>query len=262
MTSIDRSPLDPAELRTSLAGLVSDLVVTEATASTNADLAAAALAGAPAGTVHTTDHQTKGRGRLDRGFEMPARTGIAMSLLLRPDVAVSRWTWLPLVAGLAVADTVAALGVEAQLKWPNDVLVDGRKICGILVERVETDEGPAAVIGIGLNVSQTRDELPVPTATSLRLEGATSIDRAAVLITLMFTLRGWTDRWAGAAPDTAWSIRDEYVRRCDTVGRQVAVQLPDGLRLTGLAEGVDEFGRLLVDGISVAAGDVVHVRPA
>jgi BirA family biotin operon repressor/biotin-[acetyl-CoA-carboxylase] ligase len=238
---LDRPPLAAAALRAALGGpgrFWTDVVVTAQTGSTNADVAAAARAGAPEGTVHTTDLQTAGRGRLDRSWQ------------------------LPLLAGLAVDATVHQCGVESGLKWPNDVLVEDRKIAGILLERVESPHGAAAVIGVGLNVSLRRDELPVDTATSLALEGATETDRTIVLRSFLRNLEALYRAWSAAGGDPASGIRESYVRRCVTLGTQVRVSLPDGGSLDGRATGIDDLGRLLVDGTAISAGDITHVRAA
>ena len=135
------------------------------TGSTNADLAAAARTGAvEPGAVLVTDYQSAGRGRLGRTWTAPPGTSIAMSVLVRPDgVDPSRWTWLPLLTGLAVADGLSgAAGLEARLKWPNDVLVGDRKVCGILAERVETRTGRPASSGWASTPTWTAAELPVP----------------------------------------------------------------------------------------------------
>jgi BirA family biotin operon repressor/biotin-[acetyl-CoA-carboxylase] ligase len=263
---LDRPPLDAAALRSALTGpgrFWTDVVVTPETGSTNVDVAAAARAGAPEGTVHTTDSQTRGRGRLDRAWTAPAGSGVHVSVLLRPDsVPAARWVWLPLLVGLAVDATVHECGVESGLKWPNDVLVDGRKLAGILLERVETDTGPAAVVGVGVNVSLRRDELPVETATSLALEGATETDRTIVIRSLLRNLEALYRAWAASGGDPAAGIRDSYVRRCVTIGRRVRVLLPLDETWVGQATGIDDLGRLLVDGRAISAGDVTHLRLA
>lgn len=259
-----RPPLDADALRKALVGsgrLWTEVVVTAATASTNADLAAAAVAGAAEGTIHTTDHQTSGRGRLGRTWTAPAGSGIAVSVLLRPNrVPSGRWVWLPLLVGLAVDATINGLGVNSGLKWPNDVLVGDRKLAGILLERVETPTGPAAVVGVGINVSMTSAELPVEAATSLVLEGASSIDRTVVLRSYLRNLEALYGSWLFAEGDPAAGIRDSYARRCLTLGQQVRVSLPDGSVLAGEAAALDDFGRLVVAGQPVSAGDVTHVR--
>ena len=262
---LDRPPLDARALQAALVspgGFWTDIVVTSSTASTNADLADAARAGAAEGTVHTTDHQVAGRGRLDRSWDSPEASGIAVSVLLRPaEVEAARWVWLPLLVGLAVAATVEECGVEARLKWPNDVEVDGRKIAGILLERVDTPDGPAAVVGVGLNVSMRSEELPVDTATSLLLQDATETDRTVVLRLMLRNLEALYRAWRGAGGDPGAGVRESYLRRCVTLGSDVSVAMPDGSTLEGRAQDVDELGRLVVDGTPVSAGDITHVRP-
>ncbi len=260
-----RQPLDAAALSAALAHRGGGLRVLAETGSTNADAAQWAREGAPHGSVVTADHQRAARGRLDRTFSMPARSGIAVSLVWRPDVPLRHWVWLPLAVGLAVEATLADLGVGGRVKWPNDVLVDGRKISGILLERVETPATgwpAAAVVGIGLNVDLTEDELPVPHATSLRIAGARELDRLDVLTRLLEHLDQAYDRWARG---DAEALRAAYVPRCATVGRVVDVAMPDGSVLHGTAEDVDADGRLVVAGAdqrrtAVSAGDVTHVR--
>jgi BirA family transcriptional regulator, biotin operon repressor / biotin---[acetyl-CoA-carboxylase] ligase len=245
-------------------GLWSEIVVTAETGSTNADVAAAARAGAAEGLVVVADRQTAGRGRLDRQWTSPPRAGLAVSALLRPrEVPISRYAWLPLLAGVALVETVRRLGeVDAGLKWPNDVLMDERKCAGILAESV----GDAVVLGIGLNVSLREDELPTPAATSLLLAGSACTDRDPLLRALLRTLAGWYDRWSEVAGDPDESgLSAAYHLHCLTLGRRVTVALPDGTALAGVASGVDGSGRLVVTGpdgasTAVAAGDVVHVR--
>lgn len=234
--------------------------------STNADVAASARAGAPAGEVLVAEEQVAGRGRLGRTWTAPPRSALTFSTLLRPDVPPARWAWLPLLTGVAVTDAlVATTGTDARLKWPNDLLahVDDtdRKLGGILVERADT----AAVVGLGLNVTLTPDEIPVPTATSLLLAGATVPDRAPLLAALLRSLATWHDRWteAGGDPDRS-GLRDAYTARCATLGRDVRVLLPDGTETPGHAVDVDPTGRLVLDTPdgprAVSAGDVRHVR--
>jgi BirA family biotin operon repressor/biotin-[acetyl-CoA-carboxylase] ligase len=277
---LDRPPLSVAALRRAVT--TGDrpawraLEVVAATGSTNADLAARARAGEPEGLVLTTDDQQAGRGRLDRRWTAPPRTSVAVSVLLRPPVPASRWSWLSLLAGVAVTDAlVRAGGLEARLKWPNDVLVpvDGelRKVAGILAEVHQDqragEEARAAVLGIGLNVHQDATELPVPTATSLRLAGAATTDRDTVLRAVLRALSDRYAAWCAAGGDPrAGGVAAPYRERCATIGAAVEVHLPDGGRLAGVAEGVDDEGRLLVRDAAgtpheLAAGDVVHVRP-
>ncbi|QZY29982.1 biotin--[acetyl-CoA-carboxylase] ligase [Nocardioides coralli] len=227
--------------------------------STNALVADRARAGEPEGLVLVTEHQTAGRGRLDRTWETPDRAALTFSLLLRPTRPAEEWPWLPLLAGVAVAAALRDHGVPAELKWPNDVLLDGDKTAGILAERLETGAGPAAVLGIGLNVTTTREELPTAAATSVLLATGGAPDRTELLATILTRLRGAYDAWSAGGSAT---LRAAYREACTTVGREVRVQMPGGDDLTGRVTDVDGAGRLVVAGTPVAAGDVVHVRPA
>src|SRR5947207_10649635 len=172
-SDLDRPPLSAPALRRALVvpgGLWTDIRVEPETGSTNADVLAAAKQGAPEGLVVVAERQTAGRGRFDRRWESPPRAGLTLSVLLRP-VRISGW--LPLLAGVALVETVRRLGeVDAVLKWPNDLLVDERKCAGILAESA----GDAVAVGIGLNVTLREPELPVPDATSLQLAGSACTD--------------------------------------------------------------------------------------
>ena len=259
-----RPPLDTAALNASLVrpgGLWREIRVTAETGSTNADLLREARAGAAEGLVLVAETQTAGRGRLGRPWSSPPRAALAWSVLLRP-VAVppAARAWLPLLTGIAVAAALrAGAGVAAGLKWPNDVLVGDRKIAGILAEA----HGDAIVVGVGLNVTLAAAELPVPTATSLLLEGAACLDRGRVLEAVLTELAARYTAWAAAGGGTR-ALRTEYLRWSVTVGRKVRVELPAGPPLTGAAADVDETGRLAVRTGSgttlVGAGDIVHVR--
>jgi BirA family biotin operon repressor/biotin-[acetyl-CoA-carboxylase] ligase len=269
---LSRQPLSAAAVRTAvLAGsaLFTSVEVVASTGSTNADLLAAAGDGAAAGSVLVAEEQTAGRGRLDRSWQSQPGAGLTFSVLLRPqDVAPGGRGWLPLLTGVAVTGGLAAqTGVQARLKWPNDVQADGPdgpcKLAGILAEQA----GSAIVVGVGLNVSATRAELPPGQATSLLLAGGSHLDRQEILTAMLGEFERWYLRWTGAQPpgDAASSgLRDAYLLLCSTVGQQVRVELPGGGALTGRASGVDDSGRLLVaaaDGVhAVSAGDVVHVR--
>jgi BirA family biotin operon repressor/biotin-[acetyl-CoA-carboxylase] ligase len=257
-----RPPLDGGRLAD--AGRFTVEVVAAAP-STNALVAARAREGAPEGLVVVTEHQTAGRGRLDRTWQTPPRAALTFSVLLRPRVSAGRWPWLPLLTGHALARVLgralAGTGATAGVKWPNDVLVDDAKVSGILVERVETPHGPAAVVGIGLNVTTTADELPVATATSLALAGLSEPDRTGLLLDVLAVLGEEYDAWQAGGGE---ALRAAYTAASVTVGRTVRVELPSGETLTGPATGIDPGGRLLVRGPrgqqAVGAGDVVHVR--
>jgi BirA family biotin operon repressor/biotin-[acetyl-CoA-carboxylase] ligase len=254
-----RPPLREAELRRELlGGLWWSLDVVVETGSTNADLVERARAGEPAGAVLVAERQVAGRGRLGRQWQSPARAGLAVSVLLRPPVPPRVLGWLPLLAGVALAESVREVsGVDAVLKWPNDLLVGGRKCAGVLAE---ASDG-AVVVGIGLNTDLRVEELPHAQATSLALAGAADADRARLLCALLRSLEVWYGRWVSAGGDAeASGLRAAYTSLCATIGEQVRVELPGAGPVLGVAEGVDEDGRLLVAGQAIAAGDVLHVR--
>lgn len=248
---LDRPPLRAAALTRALAADGWRVEVLAESPSTNAVVADRARSGEPAGLVVVAEWQTAGRGRLDRAWVSPARAGLTFSVLLRPAEPVASWPWLPLLAGVAVARAVRRrTDLAAVLKWPNDVLLADRKVCGILAE--VAGQG-ALVIGIGLNVTTTLDELPHPGATSLLLAGARTPDRDTLLRAV---LRELTSVLAEPA-----AARRDYRLLCATVGSLVRLELPAGGPVTGLGQGIDEHGRLVVDGIAYGAGDVVHLRP-
>jgi BirA family transcriptional regulator, biotin operon repressor / biotin---[acetyl-CoA-carboxylase] ligase len=266
-----RAPLDRAALRRALVQpgrLWRDLEVVESTGSTNADLLARALAGAPEGAVLAAEEQRAGRGRMGRTWTSPPRAALTFSVLLKPAVPPGGRGWLPLLTGVAVATAVTRVAdVETRIKWPNDLLTADAKLAGILAEA----SGDAIVVGIGLNVSTEPAEFP-PTrpgalpATSLRAAGATALDRAGLLLAILGELEHWYRAWqrAGGDPDRS-GLRAEYTRLSATIGRTVRAELPGGQALSGPAAGVDSDGRLLVrvssgSEVAVSAGDVVHLR--
>ncbi|WP_327143927.1 biotin--[acetyl-CoA-carboxylase] ligase [Nocardia sp. NBC_01327] len=263
---MNRPALDIARLRSTLAesperAFFTEIDLVESTGSTNADLVARAADSHTDHLVLLAEAQERGRGRHERTWVSPPRAQIAMSLLVRArgiDPAVLGW--LPLLTGVAVVDAVrAATGVKAILKWPNDILVDGRKLAGILAEIAAAGSDPAVVVGIGLNVSLTEAELPVPHATSLVLSGNPDPDRTALAAAILREFARRFTTWEA----TGWDIADlsaDYRDRCSTIGAQVRAELPGGEVLTGIATGVDEHGRLLIGDRAVAAGDVTHLR--
>lgn len=247
---LDRPPLRATSLARALQPDGWRVEVLAQTGSTNAVAAERARAGEPAGLVVVAERQSAGRGRLDRSWVSPARAGLTLTVLLRPALPADRLGWVPLWGGTAVARALREqTGLDAVVKWPNDVLVGGRKICGLLAE---VPVPGAVVLGVGLNVTTSREELPVPEATSLLLEGATTTDRDTLLRAL---LRSLGEVLAEASPDG-------YRALCSTLGAEVRVHLPGGATVTGTAQDVDEAGRLVVAGTPYGAGDVVHLRPA
>jgi BirA family biotin operon repressor/biotin-[acetyl-CoA-carboxylase] ligase len=255
------SLIDAAQLAAEIdSGLWRQVSSVAATGSTNLDLAQAARAGAAAGMVRVADFQSSGRGRLDRSWTAPPGAMVAVSIMLRPRVSdAGRWLWLPLLGGLAVVDGLrVATGARAELKWPNDVLLDGKKICGILAERVESEPAAAVVIGMGINTRMTESELPVPTATSLAIAGLCP-DPGPLAAAVLNALAGWYRRWEQGA-----DLLESYSRACATIGKRVNVVVSASETFTGQAVRIDQSGRLVVSDDSqervFSAGDIVHLR--
>lgn len=208
-----------------------------------------------------SDHQGEGRGRLDRAWQAPPGTSLAISALVRPNRDLRDWSWLPLVAGVSVCQglqrSCAAGEGRFTVKWPNDVLLDERKVCGILVERVESDSHSAAVIGMGVNLTMTHEQLPVPTATSLGIAGFRP-EPVQLVVAVLAALDANLARWGATG-----EFRGGYRRYCGTIGRDVRVSLERTV-VDGVADDVDDAGRLLVRTATgrraFAAGDVQHLR--
>lgn len=244
------------------------LVAVEATGSTNRDLVDAVMAdraGWPHLSVLLTTDQRAGRGRLDRVWTAPPGTALAVSVVVRTALPPASRGWIPLVAGAAMTRAVARQaghGHTVGLKWPNDVLVDGRKICGILAETVPGTD--AVVVGAGVNTRMPEAELPVPTATSFAVLGIDA-DEDALLADYLTALAEQLGALAAEGGDASTAgVRAELESLCLTLGREVTVSLPDGGILAGRAQRIDAEGRLVVATaeaeVPVAAGDVIHVR--
>jgi BirA family biotin operon repressor/biotin-[acetyl-CoA-carboxylase] ligase len=266
------------------------------TAATGADAAAW-----PHGAVIVTDDQTSGRGRLGRTWSAPTGKTLAISVLLRPELPGGApfpsegYGWIPLIAGAAMTEAVRRAvegaasaraddaeeddgtgGVEVELKWPNDVLVSGYKVCGILSELLPPSTGsatdatgsgsPAVVVGAGLNLTLDEHDLPTLTSTSLLLVTGVQPDADRVLADYLGTFLSLVRAFAEHGADAAASgIADRVSSLCGTLGAEVRVELPGGHELLGVAERLDADGRLLVrdrngEAQAVAAGDVTHLR--
>lgn len=265
--------LDQERLRARLvdAGPYAALDVVGLTGSTNGDLIAAAARGAPDRTVLAAEEQAEGRGRLQRPWNSPRGQGLAVSVLLRPPVPNAVLSWMPLLAGIAVAQAVDRTAqTPACLKWPNDLLLgqQRRKAAGILAELVTDRDGMAIVLGIGVNVHHRPQDLPTGSGglpgTSLAAEGA-QVDRAEFVEAMLISLAELDDFWRAHNGDVVASgLIDNYRQRCGTLGEHVRVDLGSE-RFEGTADDIDDRGRLVVRGAdestrAVSAGDVVHVR--
>ncbi len=283
LVSASRAPLT-ADALASLAGghaTLTALVVTKASPSTNSELLAA-LRAEPGAWPHMSalvaDHQTAGRGRAGREWHTPQGAALTVSYVLRPHLPRERWGIVPLVVGLAAVKTLRSVGIDASLKWPNDVVVNCagasagasagegggekdeiagwgslRKIAGILCE-VHDD---AVVAGIGINVSQTPSELPVPHAASMATVGARELDRAVLLDALS---RQVASEITSADADPHAYVAEVATVTC-TLGREVVVDRAGAPPITGVAEGIGADGSLLLrtvagEAVEVTAGDV------
>ena len=257
---------------------------TESTGSTNTDLMQADKVAD--GTVLLADEQVAGKGRLGRQWVSPAGSQLIFSVLILPD-SLEHLGTLPLAAGLAVTDSVEG----SVLKWPNDVHIDGKKLCGILAEagpvgeafksapktevskaevnkaeinkaevapKTQAANPPSArvVVGMGINVTLTREELPIEAATSLALEGLDT-DRTELAITVLKNLRRRITQWEQQDPQ----LMADYRKVCSSIGQEVRLEAPTG-DVIGTVEGVADDGRINVGGEYYSAGDVIHLRPA
>ena len=237
----------------------------EQTGSTNKDLLARS-AGLPEFFVLATDFQTAGKGRMDRSWEANPGSSVMASILLRPQFTQSSGIgWLSLLTALAITRVISNHGLGPKIKWPNDVLIGEKKVSGILAEAAA--DLSCVVIGFGINVNQSTEQLPVDTATSLSLETATEFDRDQLLAAVIENIRSlYLELSTSGGDATASGLRQEILELSATVGSQVSVEFPDGKKAFGLAKDIDETGRLVVstqnETLSVSAGDVLHLRKA
>lgn len=296
--------LDMDRIREALDGDFAVIEYTESTGSTNTDLMQAEKVAD--GTVLLANEQVAGKGRLGRQWVSPAGSQLIFSVLILPD-SLEHLGTLPLAAGLAVTDSVEG----AVLKWPNDVHIDGKKLCGILAEagpvgeafksapktevskaevnkaeinkaeinkaevnkaeinkaeinkaevapKTQAANPPSArvVVGMGINATLTREELPIEAATSLALEGLDT-DRTELAITVLKNLRRRITQWEKQDPQ----LMADYRRVCSSIGQEVRLEAPTG-DVIGTVEGVADDGRINVGGEYYSAGDVIHLRPA
>lgn len=266
------------------AAIASRLVVLAETGSTNDDAAAAVRNrddSAPDFSVFVTENQTAGRGRLGRTWVATSGKALAISVVVKPKALFERpdaLAWLPLMAGVAMTKAVQTeldsqrdsivdedLAIQtAALKWPNDVLIDGYKVSGILTELIADHR--AVVIGAGINVSLDEHDLPTLTSTSLKLVTGQAPVLDDLLALYLTELRWRYDQFVTANGDAAASgLLDEVRVLCATLGQQVRIDLPGDSQLLGQASAIDPSGRIVViDSVgtrhTIAAGDVTHLR--
>ena len=215
------------------------------------------------GAVLVAEFQSTGRGRLDRSFTAEPGTALLFSFYITPSRPTSEWGWLPLLAGQALCAALESAAPANEnrrlhLKWPNDILIGELKVAGLLSERIDADGQLGVVVGIGINVNATQEQLPVTTATSLLLQGFGECDRSTLLVAILEQMANYLKRWE--AGDT--SLMNEYRSKSATLGRSVRVDLPGGAIVESKAVSVAKSGALiLANGSEITVGDVVHLYP-
>lgn len=224
------------------------------TASTQSDLAELVNASvAKSGEVIAAEFQSNGRGRLDRTFEAPPQSALLFSFYIAPKRAVSDWGFISFLAALAMREVITdQLAEKVNLKWPNDILIGDKKVAGLLAQQI----GEGVIVGIGLNVAMSTDDLPVPTATSLLLADSNLLDRNLILSAFLNHFENLFKEW-----DSGGDFLEKYRQACSTLGRQVRVEVLGRDSIEGEAVSITAQGVLILkDGTEVNVGDVVHLR--
>ena len=205
------------------------------------------------GDCVVAEFQSAGRGRLDRSFDSEPSVALLFSFYIEP-MRTADWGWIPLIAGIAVAQCLNEVTStnEFSTKWPNDVLSDSGKVCGILCERF----GSGIIVGIGINVSTKPEELPVETASSIFITTGLEIDRNELLPKILQRFQDLFLAW-----DSGVDLTPRYRALSQTIGREVSVLLPDTRTITGRATGISSQGELLLEnGDVISVGDLLHLR--
>ena len=252
-TSAPRAPLDTAVIASLTSGYWRVSVV-DLTTSTQTDLAEMVKSNsAKPGDVIATEFQTAGRGRLDRTFDAAPGSALLFSFFIKPNRARSDWGFISHIAALSMQEVISQdHSSQVRLKWPNDVLIGDKKVAGLLAQ--STDDG--VIIGIGVNVAMTTDELPVDTATSLLITGSKKIDRNLILGEFLNRFQVNFELWENGA-----DLVERYSAVCVTLGRKVQVEVAGRENRIGQAISINSVGALVLDdGFEVNVGDVVHLR--
>jgi BirA family biotin operon repressor/biotin-[acetyl-CoA-carboxylase] ligase len=243
--------LDPAEI-SRLVTPYWRVSVVELTSSTQGDLVKRVRDGnAQVGDVIVAEFQSAGRGRLERTFEAPSGTALLFSFYIEPHRNRDDWGWIPLIAGYSVAKTLHAF--HATIKWPNDVLINNKKVSGLIAEVV----GEGLVVGIGINVGMSEAQLPVETATSLLVEGGVDLTRDEILCEVLEEFENHFVQWDQGIDE----VQFLYTHLSATLGKQVRVEYPGGAEQVAVAESISDTGALVLnDGTHVQSADVIHLR--
>lgn len=203
--------------------------------------------GANEGSLVLTEEQTKGKGRMDRAWHSPPHSGIWMSLILRPTITLAQAPQLTLMAAVALTRALRReTGLDIRIKWPNDLLINGRKFCGILTEtRGEQDQVQYVVLGMGINVNTLEDFLPDElrkVATSLAIEGGRTYHRVTLIASILQSLEEFYDAYLKQGFEPVRILWEEYA---ETIGREVRTETSQGT-IAGMAVGLDPSGALLI----------------
>ena len=227
----------------------------EVTGSTQDDLFEQVVAGkALPKTILASEFQTSGRGRLDRTFDAAPQSALTFSFYVEPLADKSEWTFLTLLAGLSVHEALRTLdpSVKVGVKWPNDLLIGEKKFAGMIAQA--TDKG--VVLGIGINVGMSQEELPVENATSLSIEGFANLNRNEILASIINHFEINMQMW-----ELDQSFLAAYREASVTIGKEVSVTIPGGYVIESKAVDISDTGALmLANGKEVTVGDVVHLR--
>ena len=255
------TPLNDVRINNRLNSAYWRVNVVQNTGSTQDDLVRSINEGsAKSGEVLIAEFQSAGRGRLQRQFIAPPGAALLFSAYVIPRSSSGSWGWLPLLASQAVhrsLESQIGAGARLSLKWPNDLLLNDLKIAGLLCERVDSAQGAGLVIGVGINVTTSKEQLPIATASSLELEGYSNLDREGLVVSILQNLTTYLKRWE-SADDT---LVAEYLEFSSTIGKLVRVEMPTGVIHESKAVGIANTGSLILEnGSVISAGDVVHLR--
>ena len=205
------------------------------------------------GDLITAEYQSAGRGRLDRTFEAAKSSALLFSFYIEPKIKITELSYLPLLVGASVAQSINELtkSNEFKCKWPNDIIFGDRKVAGLLAEKF----GDGVIVGVGINVSMTDPQLPVPHASSIFLATDISLNRNALLAKILNDLNIKLVDWQGGA-----DLTNGYRDISATLGKSVRIQLPGGESVEGMARDIDVTGALHLDnGRIITVGDVIHL---
>ena len=252
-TSAPRAPLDKSVIASALSQYwrVSVLDLTTSTQSELADMVRENSA--KSGDVVAAEFQSAGRGRMDRTFEAPRGSALLFSLYLKPKRERADWGFISHLAALSMQQVIATdVPSQVLLKWPNDILINNGKVAGLLAQTVSD----GVILGIGINVAMTQEELPVDSATSLAIAGSDNLNRNLILSNFLMRFEKNFKMW-----DEGEDLVESYSEICSTLGRSVRVEVVGRENRTGRAVAINQSGALILeDGFEVNVGDVIHLR--